>query len=58
VLYRETHMLLDDLAEAIAEGSRKEFMDYTAKCIDLGVAHDIEPLTFAVRSALQLRSSL
>jgi len=26
VLYRETHVLLDDLAEAIAEGTRKEFM--------------------------------
>src|SRR5215469_17083026 len=27
VLYRETHVLLDDLAEAIAEGTRKEFME-------------------------------
>src|SRR5271154_1637670 len=27
VLYRETHILLDDLAEAVADGSRKEFMD-------------------------------
>jgi DNA replication protein DnaC len=27
VLYRETHVLLDDLAEAVAEGTRKEFMD-------------------------------
>jgi DNA replication protein DnaC len=27
VLYRETHVLLDDLAEAVAEGIRKEFMD-------------------------------
>ena len=26
VMYRETHVLLDDLAEAIAEGTRKEFM--------------------------------
>jgi DNA replication protein DnaC len=25
-MYRETHVLLDDLAEAIAEGTRKEFM--------------------------------
>src|SRR6266478_2842389 len=25
VLYRETHVLLDDLAEAVAEGTRKEF---------------------------------
>jgi DNA replication protein DnaC len=27
VLYRETHVLLDNLAEAVAEGTRKEFMD-------------------------------
>jgi DNA replication protein DnaC len=27
VLYRETHVLLDHLAEAVAEGKRKEFMD-------------------------------
>jgi len=27
VLYRETHVLLDNLAEAIAEGTRKEFME-------------------------------
>ena len=27
VLYRETHVLLDDLADAIAEGTRKEFME-------------------------------
>src|SRR6202451_897074 len=27
VLYRETHVLLDDLAEAVVNGSRKEFMD-------------------------------
>lgn len=27
VLYRETHLLLDDLAEAVADGTRKEFMD-------------------------------
>src|SRR3954465_4354283 len=27
VLYRETHVLLDDLAEAIAEGTRREFME-------------------------------
>jgi DNA replication protein DnaC len=27
VLYRETHVLLDDLAEALAEGTRKEFME-------------------------------
>jgi DNA replication protein DnaC len=27
VQYRETHVLLDDLAEAVADGTRKEFMD-------------------------------
>jgi DNA replication protein DnaC len=27
VLYRETHVFLDDLAEAVADGSRKEFME-------------------------------
>lgn len=27
VLYRETHVLLDHLADAVAEGTRKEFMD-------------------------------
>jgi DNA replication protein DnaC len=27
VLYRETHVLLDDLAGAVAEGTRKEFME-------------------------------
>src|SRR5204862_695208 len=27
VLYRETHVLLDALAEAVAEGTRKEFME-------------------------------
>jgi DNA replication protein DnaC len=26
-MYRETHVLLDDLAEALAEGKRKEFME-------------------------------
>src|SRR5436305_1418719 len=26
VLYRETHVLLDDLADAVAEGTRKQFM--------------------------------
>ena len=29
-MYRETHVLLDDLAEAVAEGTRKEFMGETA----------------------------
>src|SRR5204863_223739 len=27
VLYRETHVLLDQLAEAVIDGTRKEFMD-------------------------------
>src|SRR5512133_869266 len=27
VIYRETHVLLDDLAEAVAEGTRREFME-------------------------------
>jgi DNA replication protein DnaC len=27
VLYRETHVILDDLAEAVAEGTRREFME-------------------------------
>ncbi len=27
VLYRETHVLLDELAEAVAEGTRREFME-------------------------------
>src|SRR5499427_8994940 len=30
VIYRETHVLLDDLAEALAEGTRKEFMESLA----------------------------
>jgi len=30
VLYRETHLLLENLAEAIAEGKRKQFMDTVA----------------------------
>src|ERR1700734_951707 len=30
VIYRETHTLLDDLAEAVADGSRKEFMESLA----------------------------
>src|SRR6516164_6441532 len=27
VLYRETHILLDDLADAVAEGTRKDYME-------------------------------
>src|SRR5881275_96873 len=30
VLYRETHILLDDLADAVADGSRKEYMESLA----------------------------
>ena len=30
VLYRETHVLLDDLAEAVVDGTRKSFMDSVA----------------------------
>ncbi len=30
VMYRETHVLLDDLAETVAEGTRKEFMESLA----------------------------
>jgi DNA replication protein DnaC len=30
VLYRETHILLDELAEAIAEGTRKEYIESIA----------------------------
>src|SRR5450631_4407637 len=30
VMYRETHILLDELAEAIADGTRKEYMEIVA----------------------------
>jgi DNA replication protein DnaC len=30
VLYRETHVLLDELAEAVADGTRKEYMEMVA----------------------------
>jgi DNA replication protein DnaC len=30
VLYRETHVLLEELAEAVAEGTRKQYMDTLA----------------------------
>src|SRR5258708_4717618 len=30
VLYRETHVVLDELAEAVADGSRKEYMESVA----------------------------
>ena len=50
VLYRETHILLDDLAEAVADGSRKEFMESLAS-VPLLIIDDIgmrkPPLTAA-----------
>src|SRR5450755_2419892 len=30
VMYKETHVLLEDLAEAVAEGTRKQFMESEA----------------------------
>ena len=30
VLYRETHMLLDELADAVTSGARKEYMESVA----------------------------
>ena len=30
LLYRETHVLLDELAEAVADGTRKEYMESVA----------------------------
>jgi DNA replication protein DnaC len=30
VLYREAHVLLDELAEAVADGTRKEYMESVA----------------------------
>ncbi len=27
MLYRETHVLLDELAEAVVDGTRREFME-------------------------------
>jgi DNA replication protein DnaC len=30
VLYRETHVLLDELADAVAEGARKDYMESVA----------------------------
>lgn len=32
VLYRETHVLLDELADAVAEGTRKQFMETLTTC--------------------------
>jgi DNA replication protein DnaC len=33
VLYRETHQLLDELAEANLDGSRKEFIESAVACL-------------------------
>jgi hypothetical protein len=30
VLYRETHILLEELAEAVVDGSRKQYMESIA----------------------------
>ncbi len=50
VMYRETHVLLDDMAEAIAEGRRKEFME-TLTAVPLLIIDDFGmrklPLTAA-----------
>lgn len=50
VVYRETHLLLDDLAEAVADGTRKEFME-TLTAVPLLIIDDFGmrklPLTAA-----------
>ncbi|HEY2107752.1 MAG TPA: IS21-like element helper ATPase IstB [Candidatus Binataceae bacterium] len=50
VLYRETHVLLDQLAEAVIDGTRKEFMD-TLSTVPLLIVDDFGmrklPLTAA-----------
>jgi DNA replication protein DnaC len=50
VMYRETHVLLDDLAEAVADGTRKEFME-TLTAVPLLIIDDFGmrklPLTAA-----------
>jgi len=50
VLYRETHVLLDELAEAVIDGTRKEFMD-TLSTVPLLIIDDFGmrklPLTAA-----------
>jgi DNA replication protein DnaC len=50
VLYRETHVLLDDLAEAVVDGTRKQFME-TLTTIPLLIIDDFGmrklPLTAA-----------
>jgi len=50
VIYRETHVLLDDLAETVADGTRKEFME-TLTAVPLLIIDDFGmrklPLTAA-----------
>jgi DNA replication protein DnaC len=50
VMYRETHILLDELAEAVAEGTRREFME-TLTAVPLLIIDDFGmrklPLTAA-----------
>lgn len=50
VIYRETHVLLDDLAEAVAEGTRRDFME-TLTAVPLLIIDDFGmrklPLTAA-----------
>jgi hypothetical protein len=38
VLYRETHTLLDELAEATLDGTRKEHMEFLVTCKRSGVS--------------------
>jgi len=40
VLYRETHTLLDELADATLDGTRKEHMEFLA----LGVFWSVRPV--------------
>src|SRR6202051_1914361 len=47
VMYRETHVLLDELADAIADGTRKEYMDSVAT-VPLLIVDD-----FGMRKLLQ-----
>ena len=50
VLYRETHVLLDELAEAVVDGTRREFME-TLTTVPLLIIDDLGmrklPLTAA-----------
>src|SRR6202167_5547491 len=53
VLYRETHILLDDLAEAVADGSRKEFMESLAT-VPLLIIDDLGMRKLPVTAAEEL----